>query len=169
MSNVVVGDGQADWHLIHEAATLRKPSRLGQYWQKPLLDVFNNYSNTAWKQCILEVTPKISYSTVQNLRTTMALSRHSLTQPFPYTRAHSSEKKQKNKEQNAQLIKHDAFVYWSSSCPVWWWATARKLNTCSSWLPHVGGLLAVLGQYWQKTFVDVFNKYCNIARQQSPF
>ena len=26
-----------------------------------------------------------------------------------------------------------------------------------------------LGQYWQKTFVDVFTTYCNISRQQCPF
>ena len=26
-----------------------------------------------------------------------------------------------------------------------------------------------LGQYWQKTFVDVFNAYANISQQQSPF
>ena len=43
-------------------------------------------------------------------------------------------KKEKEKK-NAQLTKHDAFVYWSSSCPLWWWATARKLGACSSWLP----------------------------------
>ena len=51
--------------------------------------------------------------------------------PFPYTRAHSSKEKKKNKEQNAQFTKHDVFVYWSSSCPKWRWATARKLGTCS--------------------------------------
>ncbi len=45
-------------------------------------------------------------------------------------------------EKNAQLTKHDALVYWSSSCPMWWWATARKLGRCSSGLFHVGGLLA---------------------------
>ncbi len=45
-------------------------------------------------------------------------------------------------EKNTQLTKHDAFVYWSSSCPMWWWPTARKLIRCSSGLFHVGGLLA---------------------------
>ena len=39
--------------------------------------------------------------------------------------------KNKNRK-NAQLTKHDAFVYWSSSCPVCWWATFRKLGTCST-------------------------------------
>ena len=29
------------------------------------------------------------------------------------------------KIKNPQLTKHD-FVYWSSSCPVYWWATARN-------------------------------------------
>ena len=42
----------------------------------------------------------------------------------------------------AQLTKHDAFLYWSSSCPFWWWATARKLGSCCSGLFHVVGPLA---------------------------
>ena len=41
-----------------------------------------------------------------------------------------------------ELTKHDAFLYWSSSCPMWWWATARKLGSCCSGLFHVGGPLA---------------------------
>ena len=41
-----------------------------------------------------------------------------------------------------QLTKHDAFVYLSSSCPVCWWSTFRKLGRCSSRLVHVRGLLA---------------------------
>ena len=40
--------------------------------------------------------------------------------------------KEEKKRKNAQLTEHDAFVYWSSFCPVWWWATVRKLGTCSS-------------------------------------
>ena len=35
-------------------------------------------------------------------------------------------------EKNVQLTKHDAFIYWSSSCPVCWWATFTKLSTCST-------------------------------------
>ena len=50
--------------------------------------------------------------------------------------------KKEKERAKPQLTKHDAFVYWSSSCPLWWWATARKLGACSSWLPHVGGHLA---------------------------
>ena len=34
------------------------------------------------------------------------------------------------------------FFDWSSSCPMWWSATSRKLGRCSSGLFHVGGLLA---------------------------
>ena len=34
------------------------------------------------------------------------------------------------------------FFHWSSSCPIWWSATSRKLGRCSSGLFHVGGLLA---------------------------
>ena len=39
---------------------------------------------------------------------------------------------QKQQQQNAQLTKHDAFVYWSSSCAVCWWPIFRKLGTCST-------------------------------------
>ena len=41
-----------------------------------------------------------------------------------------------------ELTKHDAFLYCSSSCPMWWWATARKLGRCCSGLFHVGVPLA---------------------------
>ena len=60
--------------------------------------------------------------------------KHSLTHSFPSTHTHSE-----NKEQNRQLTKCDAFVELSSSCPKWWWATARKLGRCSSRLLHVRG------------------------------
>ena len=60
---------------------------------------------------------------------------------------HSTAEKQKQQQQKtktktAQLTKHDAFLYWSCSSPMWWWATARKLGRCYSGLFHVGGLLA---------------------------
>ena len=35
-------------------------------------------------------------------------------------------------QENAQLTRHDAFDYCSSSCPVCWWATFRKLGTCTT-------------------------------------
>ena len=38
----------------------------------------------------------------------------------------------KQQKQNAQLTKHDAFIYWSSSCPVCWKATFRMFGTCST-------------------------------------
>ena len=79
-----------------------------------------------------------------------------------HTPMHTPQKK-KEGGRNTQLTKHYAFVYWSSSFPVWSWTSVRKLVRCSSELLHVGGL-----QYWQKIFVDVFNKYTNIARQQCP-
>ena len=119
-------------------------------------------------------------------------------------------------KQNTQLTKHDAFDYCSSSCPVCWWATFRKLGTCctsealsprtvlienicesvqvihqdspeqtksstdQTWClcflvlfnvavgdgreawqillrPVPRRRTSRLGQYWQKTFVDVFN------------
>ena len=145
---------------------------------------------------------------------------------IPIHHAHS-KKMQKQQQQNAQLTKHDAFVYWTSSCAVCWWPIFRKLGTCSTtdalsprtlltenicesvqqilqhstaekkerkkplnspnMMPFFTGPLPVqsawrmplrtvplgstsrLGQYWQKTFVDVFTTYCNIFRQQCPF
>ena len=42
------------------------------------------------------------------------------------------KKTHKQQQQNAQLTKHDAFVYWSSPCAVFWWPIFRKLGTCSS-------------------------------------
>ena len=45
---------------------------------------------------------------------------------------HTPKKAQKQQQQNAQLTKHDAFVYWSSSCAVCWWLIFRKLPTCST-------------------------------------
>ena len=46
---------------------------------------------------------------------------------------HTPKKVQKQQQQqNAQLTKHDAVVYWSSSCAVFWWPIFRKLGTCST-------------------------------------
>ena len=45
LSNVVVGDGQEAWHLLLRTAPRRRSCRLGQYWQKTFVDVFNTYSN----------------------------------------------------------------------------------------------------------------------------
>ena len=49
-----------------------------------------------------------------------------------HTPTHTPKKVQKQQQQNAQLTKHDAFVYWSSSCAVCWWPIFRKLGTCST-------------------------------------
>ena len=45
LSTLVVGGGQEAWHLMN--APRRRPCRLGQYWQKTFVDVFNKYSNIA--------------------------------------------------------------------------------------------------------------------------
>ena len=46
LSNVVVvGNSQEAWHLLLMTAPRRRPSRLGQYWQKTFVEVFNKYSN----------------------------------------------------------------------------------------------------------------------------
>ena len=64
-----------------------------------------------------------------------------------------------NEEQNPQLTKHDCFLYLSSSCPMRWGSTART----TAWQTLLGTAPrrrpSRLGQYWQKTFVDVFNTY----------
>ena len=73
-----------------------------------------------------------------------------------------------NKKQNPQLTEHDAFVYLFSSCPLWWWATVRKLGRCSSRLLHVGGLLA-LATVLTENICGYVHKYSNISRQQCPF
>ena len=67
----------------------------------------------------------------------------------------------KKKQQNAQLTKHDAFVYWSSSFAVCWWPIFRKLGSCST----TDALLA--RTLLTKTFVKVCNKYSNIARHKN--
>ena len=157
-----------------------------------------------------------------------------------HTPTHTPKKVQKQQQQNAQLTKHDAFVYWSSSCAVCWWPIFRKLGTCSTTdalsartlltekiCEHVQQILQLspaekktqtiknktrkgsthqtwwlsllvlflsnvvvgdgqeawrmllrtvplrrtsrLGQYWQKTFVDVITTYCNISPITMPF
>ena len=51
LSTVVMGDGQEAWHLILRTAPRPRPSRLGQYWQKTFVDVFNKYSNILRQKC----------------------------------------------------------------------------------------------------------------------
>ena len=52
LSNVLQGVGQEAWQMLHEPALLRRHSRLGQYWQKTFVDVFNKYSNIVRQQCL---------------------------------------------------------------------------------------------------------------------
>ena len=51
LSTVVMGDGQEAWHLLLRTAPRPRPSRLGQYWQKTFVDVFNKYSNISRQKC----------------------------------------------------------------------------------------------------------------------
>ena len=51
LSNVVVGDFQQAWLLLLRTSLRRRPSRLGQYWQKTFVDVFNAYANISRQQC----------------------------------------------------------------------------------------------------------------------
>ena len=41
LSSVLVGDGQEAWQMILRTDPRGRPSRLGQYWQKTFLDLFN--------------------------------------------------------------------------------------------------------------------------------
>ena len=52
LSNVAVGDFQQAWNLLLRASLRRspRPSRLGQYWQKTSVDVFNTYANISRQQ-----------------------------------------------------------------------------------------------------------------------
>ena len=80
-------------------------------------------------RCVQHITENICESVQQILQHSPAEKKKNST-------------KTKQKQKHAQLTKHDAFLYWSSFCPMWWWATARKLGRCYSGLFHVGGLLA---------------------------
>ena len=51
LSNVVVGDSQQARLLLLRTSLRRRPSRLGQYWQKTFVDVFNTYANISRQQC----------------------------------------------------------------------------------------------------------------------
>ena len=52
--------------------------------------------------------------------------------PMHTSKTRRKKLEEKNQQQNPQLTKHDAFVSCFSSCPVCWWATFRKLGTCST-------------------------------------
>ena len=77
------------------------------------LDVFLHGPESAHKNSIV----KTSYSHIHSHK--------------PMHTPQRNEKRKKQQQQNAQLTKH-TFVYWSSSCPVCWWATFRKLGTCTT-------------------------------------
>ena len=66
----------------------------------------------------------------------------SVQQILQHSPAVKKTKTKTKKKKPAELTKHDAFLYWSFSCPMWWWATTRKLGRCYSGLFQVGGLLA---------------------------
>ena len=50
LSIVVVGDGQKAWQMLLRT-TPRRRLRLGQYWQKTFVDMFNTYANISRQQC----------------------------------------------------------------------------------------------------------------------
>ena len=83
------------------------------------------------------------YSKIARQKQKTKKTLNSPNMPF-FTGAHPDIARQKESKtnENVQLTKHDAFLYWSSSSPMWCWATARKLGGCYSGLFHFGGLLA---------------------------
>ena len=57
---------------------------------------------------------------------------HTSIPMHPCTHIKKEEKKRKKNQQNPQLTRHDAFIYWSPSCAVCCWSTFRKLGTCAT-------------------------------------
>ena len=51
LSSVVVGDFHQAWLLLLRTSLRRRPSSLGQYWQKTFVDVFDTYANISRQQC----------------------------------------------------------------------------------------------------------------------
>ena len=100
----------------------------------------------------LKVKPATSFYTVKSTHKNSILKTFTHTSipihtgkllipPPPPPKKKRKKKKEEDKRHN-QLTKHGASVFRSSTCPIWWWATARKLGRCCSGLFHVGGLLA---------------------------
>ena len=50
------------WQMLLRTAPHWRPSHLGQYYQKPFVDVFNKYSNIAWQQCPFLTTCTLTIS-----------------------------------------------------------------------------------------------------------
>ena len=62
LSNVVVGDGQEAWQMLLRTVPSRGTSRLGQYWQKSFVDVFNTNCSISRKAIPFLTVSIISYS-----------------------------------------------------------------------------------------------------------
>ena len=62
LSTVVMGDGQEIWHLLLRTASRRRPSRLGQYWQKTFVDVFNTLLQHFTTKMPFLTTSRITFS-----------------------------------------------------------------------------------------------------------
>ena len=81
---------------------------------------------------------------------------------------HSPAKNKKNKNNNRST--HQT---WCLSLLVLFLSNVEVGNGQETWrmLLRTDPLRSTshLGQYWQKTFVNVFTTYCNISRQQCPF
>ena len=97
----------------------------------------------------LQVRPTTSFYTVKSTHKNSILKTFTHTSIPTHTgkllinkNKNKKEKKKEEDKRHAQLTKHGSFVSRSSSCPTWWWATARKLGRCCSGLLQVGGLLA---------------------------
>ena len=147
-----------EWHWkdihshIHSHTPMHTPKKVQKQQQQNAQltkhDAFVYWSNSC-AVCWWPIFRKFgTCSTTDALSATTLLTeniRESVQQILQNSQAEKKKEKKKRKkkpDKTAQLTKHDAFLYWSSSCPMWWWWWARKLGRCYSGLFHFRGLLA---------------------------
>ena len=157
LSNVVMGDGQEAWHLLLRTAPRQRPSprtiltenickcvqHILQHFQQ--LSRFLHGAESAHNNGIVKTFPHTSIPT------------------HPCTLIKKEREKQRAKRSTDQTWCLRLLVLFLSTLVVGGGQEAWHLMTAPRRRP------SRLGQYWQKTFADVFNKYSNIARQKSHF
>ena len=142
-----------EWHSkdihshIHSHAPMQTPKKKEEQKQQQQNtqltkhDAFVDWSSSC-AVCWWPIFRKLGTCSTTDALSPRTLLTENICESVQQILQHSPEKERKKKKKPAQLTKHDAFLYWSSSCPMWWWATARKLGGCYSGLVHFGGLLA---------------------------
>ena len=136
---------------MHPCRLLKKKEEQKQQQQNAQLtkhDAFVDWSSSC-AVCWWPIFRKLGTCSTTDALSPRTLLTENICESVQQILQHSPEKERKKKKRKkekkkktAQLTNHDAFLYWSSSCPMWWWATARKLGGCYSGLVHFGGLLA---------------------------